>query len=147
MKTYRKIALGSAFIVALATASYAGSMGGCCVGGEKKDEQMAQSRKFQADTMDLRQEMMNKRFELQRENLKGQPDEAKMTALKADISVIQQKILTIRKQSGLPEKGKRDGECGLMSDCQSQGQWHDHNHDHKMMGNNPPCAGMPCGGK
>jgi hypothetical protein len=68
-------------------------------------------RKFRQDTLDLRQEMMNKRFELQRENLKATPDTARIAALKADISLIQAKINDIRLQSGLPDKGKRDGEC------------------------------------
>lgn len=70
-------------------------------------------RKFQADTIDLRQEMMNKRFEMQRENLKGTPDEAKITALRAEIKAVQAKILDVRSQSGLPGD-KCDGECDQM---------------------------------
>jgi hypothetical protein len=66
---------------------------------------------FRKDTLDLRQEMMNKRFELQRENLKGAPDVARIAVLKADISAIQSRINSIRVRSGLPDKGKRDGEC------------------------------------
>ncbi len=74
-------------------------------------------RKFQADTIDLRQEMMMKRFEAQRENLKGTPDMKKIAALQADIKLLQTKILTVRSQSGLPE-GKRDGECvQIKGDC------------------------------
>jgi hypothetical protein len=69
-----------------------------------------QFRKFQAATIDLRQEMMMKRFEVQRENLKGTPDEAKIVALKSDIKALQAKILDIRSQSGLPGD-KCDGEC------------------------------------
>ncbi len=68
-------------------------------------------RKFRQDTLDLRQDMMNKRFELQRENLKGTPDATKVAGLKAEVTAIQSKINDIRVQSGLPEKGKRDGEC------------------------------------
>lgn len=67
-------------------------------------------RKFQGDTIDLRQEMMNKRFEAQRENLKGTPDAAKIASLQADIKALQAKILAIRSQSGLPGD-KCDGEC------------------------------------
>jgi hypothetical protein len=66
------------------------------------------------DTLDLRQDMMNKRFELQRENLKGTPDAAKVGGLKAEISAIQSRINNIRVQSGLPDEGKRDGECFKM---------------------------------
>jgi len=68
-------------------------------------------RKFKQETLDMRQEMMNKRFELQRENLKATPDTAKIAGLNADISLIQARINDVRVQSGLPEKGKRDGEC------------------------------------
>jgi hypothetical protein len=68
-------------------------------------------RQFRQNTLDLRQEMMNKRFDLQRENLKGTPDAAKVAVLKADIKAIQVRINDIRVQSGLPDKGKRDGEC------------------------------------
>ncbi len=57
---------------------------------------------------------MNKRFELQRENLKGTPDTAKVAVLKAEVTAIQAKINDIRVQSGLPDKGKRDGECFKM---------------------------------
>lgn len=68
-------------------------------------------RQFRINTLDLRQEMMNRRFELQRENLKGTPDNRKVAALKADVAAIQARISEIRVQSGLPEDGKRDGEC------------------------------------
>ncbi|MHB8122070.1 MAG: hypothetical protein ACYDG4_07935 [Desulfuromonadaceae bacterium] len=68
-------------------------------------------RKFQADTIDLRQEMMAKRFEVQRENLKGTPDKEKIAALQADIKNLQTKIMDVRSLSGLPV-GKNDGECG-----------------------------------
>lgn len=70
-----------------------------------------QQRAFQQNTIDLRQEMMLKRFEIQRENLKATPDNAKVAALKSEIKVIQTKISDIRVQSGLPDSGMRDGEC------------------------------------
>ena len=68
-------------------------------------------RQFRINTLDLRQEMMLRRFEVQRENLKATPDTRKVAALKADIAAIQARISEIRVQSGLPEDGKRDGEC------------------------------------
>jgi hypothetical protein len=67
--------------------------------------------RFKQNTLDLRQEMMNKRFELQRENLNATPDTAKVAGLKAEIRSIQARINVIRLQSDLPETGKRDGEC------------------------------------
>jgi hypothetical protein len=68
-------------------------------------------RQFRQNTLDLRQAMMNDRFDLQRENLKATPDAAKVAVLKAEITAIQAKINQIRAQSGLPDDGKRDGEC------------------------------------
>ncbi|MDO9068023.1 MAG: hypothetical protein Q7W05_06165 [Deltaproteobacteria bacterium] len=71
-----------------------------------------QLRKFQADTIDLRQEMMMKRFEIQRENLKATPDNAKVSTLQAEIKAIQTKISDIRVKSALPDKSMRHGDCG-----------------------------------
>lgn len=70
-----------------------------------------QQRAFQQNTIDLRQDMMLKRFEIQRENLKATPDNTKVAALKSEIKVIQNKISEIRVQSGLSDSGLRDGEC------------------------------------
>jgi hypothetical protein len=90
-------------------------------------------RQFRQNTIDLRQEMMNKRFDLQRENLMATPDAARIAGIKADITAIQAKISQIRIQSGLPEDGKRDGECFKMAggcgkqngmgDCNGQPCW------------------------
>jgi hypothetical protein len=61
--------------------------------------------------------MMTKRFDMQRENLKGTPDEAKIAALKAEVKAIQAKLLALRAQSGLADD-KCDGECGkAMAGC------------------------------
>jgi len=92
-------------------------------------------RQFRQNTLDLRQEMMNKRFDLQRENLKATPDAARVAGIKADITAIQAKINQIRIQSGLPDGGKRDGECFKMDGgCNKQ----------NGMGG---CNGQPCGQK
>jgi hypothetical protein len=114
------VALGLAVsLFSLANAGNNGMGGGC---GNCAQQQGASAtaaapgalsnpfRKFQGDTIDLRQEMMTKRFELQRENLKATPDEAKIATLRADITALQAKILAIRSQSGLPSD-KCDGEC------------------------------------
>ena len=95
-----------------ANAGNMNGMGGGCEncaqqGGAPSDP----FRKFQADTIDLRQEMMTKRFDMQRENLKATPDAAKIAELKTDIKLLQTKILAIRDQSALPDD-KSDGECG-----------------------------------
>lgn len=88
-----------------------GGCGNCAQGGAGAPSD--QFRKFQGDTIDLRQEMMNKRFQVQRENLKGTPDAAKIASLQAEIGAVQAKILDLRSQSGLPAD-KCDGECGQM---------------------------------
>ena len=127
-----------------------GRMGGCndCMQGNQGPQvsgQPDQFRKFQADTLDLRQEMMNKRFELQRENLKGTPDAAKIAVLKAEVGAIQARISAIRVQSGLPEKGKRDGECFKMDGgCFKQDGMGGCNKQNGAMGG---CNGQPCGQK
>lgn len=115
MKKMSVIMVSLALAVSLFSIANAGNrngMGGGC-GNCVQDGANAPSdqfRNFQAVTIDLRQEMMTKRFEVQRENLKGTPDEAKIAALKADIKALQSKILSLRSQSGLPVD-KCDGEC------------------------------------
>lgn len=84
-----------------------GGCGNCAQSGALSDQQRA----FQLNTLDLRQEMMLKRFELQRENLKAIPDNAKVAALQDEVKTIQGKINDIRVQSGIADNGKRDGEC------------------------------------
>jgi len=118
--------------------------GGCsqCNQGQPAAGPTDQFRKFQMDTIDLRQEMMLKRFEMQRENLKGTPDAARIAALKADVAALQAKIVTIRVQSGLPENGKRDGECFKMDgSCFQQDGMGGCNKPGGMGG----CNGQPCG--
>ena len=96
----------------IANAGFRNGMdGGCGDCAQQAGAPSDQFRKFQTDTIDLRQEMMTKRFEAQRENLKGTPDAAKISALQAEIKVIQTKIQDVRSKSGLP-LGKSDGECG-----------------------------------
>ena len=107
------MALGLAVsMFSLADAGNRNGMGRGCGNCPQDGAFFEQSRKFQADTIDLRQEMMAKRFEIQRENLKGTPDKEKIAALQADIKNLQTKIMDVRSLSGLPV-GKNDGECGL----------------------------------
>lgn len=97
-------------------------------------------KKFQADTIDQRQELMTKRFEMQRENLKASPDKTKIDALQSEIKNIQSKIQYIRSLSNLPND-KNDGECYQpLGGCNK-----------KNMGecakNTAGCNGFPCGQK
>ena len=118
-------ALGLAVsLLSIANAGNRNGMGGGCDNCVHREKTVSsdQQRKFQADTIDLRQEMMTKRFEVQRENLKSTPDKEKMASLQADIKALQARILDIRSQSGLPTD-ICDGECGQMiSDCDKKGK-------------------------
>jgi len=109
-------------LLSLANAGNGNGGGGCgnCIPGAASAPSDP-FRKFQADTIDLRQEMMTKRFEMQRENLKGTPDKGKIIALQADIKALQSKLLSLRSQSGLPDD-KCDGECvQTMGGCDRKG--------------------------
>ena len=96
---------------ALARTGNGGQPGGGCGNCSQAAVPTDLFTKFQQDTIDLRQEMMNKRYEMQRENLKGTPDTARIALLQADVTALQTKIHDIRAQSGLPYNDKRDGEC------------------------------------
>jgi len=116
----------------------AGGCGNCAQNAASAPSE--QMRKFQADSLDLRQEMMLKRFEIQRENLKAAPDAAKIAAITADIKNLQAKIHEIRSQSGL-SNDKCGGECCQdMGECNKKGV----GGCGKGMGG---CNGGPCGGR
>ena len=126
------VALGLAVsLFSIAHAGFGNGRGGGCGDCAQQGGASDQFRKFQADTIDLRQEMMAKRFEVQRENLKGTPDNARIAALQGEIAAIQTKILDVRSKSGLPV-GKGDGECGQRGGFG------------RGMGG---CNGGPCGGQ
>lgn len=123
MKKLSIVTIALALTVALFSAANARNINGTGGGCGNCAQQGASSdlfQKFQADTIDLRQEMMTKRFEVQRENLKGTPDSAKITTLQDEITMLQTKISDIRIQSGLPV-GKNDGECGPKSSKRAMG--------------------------
>ncbi len=121
MKKMSVVVIALSLVVSLlgiADASFRNGMGGGCSNcqqGVSSD----QFRAFQLDTIDLRQEMMNKRFAIQHENLSGTPDKAKIASLQAEIKAIQLKIMALRGQSGLPVNNC-DGECGWNMDGPNQ---------------------------
>lgn len=82
-----------------------------------------QMKKFKADSIDLRQEMMNKRFDLQRENLKETPDNAKLTAIKAEMEAIKVKIDALKAESKIPVSAACCmADCPLMDgNCDNKG--------------------------
>jgi hypothetical protein len=92
-----------------------GTKAGCssCAKCDVTPEQM---RTFKRDTIDLRQELMNKRFDLQRENLKETPDKAKVAALEAEIAGLKEKLVAKRTEAKLPASACNDKDCPLMGD-------------------------------
>lgn len=86
-----------------------------CSSCDKSTATQEQIKKFKADSIDLRQEMMTKRFDLQRENLKETPDSAKIAAIKADMDAIKVKIDALKAASNLPQSASCCQEdCPLM---------------------------------
>jgi hypothetical protein len=92
-----------------------------------------QIKKFKADSIDLRQEMMTKRFELQRENLKDAPDSAKVTAIKAEMEAVKVKIDVLKTAAGMSVSASccmddcplMDGNCDKCStgkNCDKKGK-------------------------
>ncbi|MEI6306875.1 MAG: hypothetical protein WCP33_08635 [Deltaproteobacteria bacterium] len=129
------LAIGSTVQAGNQMGSMHGDWGNCNQAGASVTSD--QMRKFQSDTIDLRQEMMKKRFEIQRENLKPTTDNTKISALQTEIKAIQSKINEIRVKSGLPERGKGNGGCGHMGGRGGCGS-----------GQMPDCmGGAPCGGR
>lgn len=96
-----------------------------CSSCEKAGATPEQIRKFKADSIDLRQEMMNKRFDLQRESLKETPDSARIDAIKADMAAIKTKIDALKTAANLPTSASccqddcplMDGGCGNGANC------------------------------
>ncbi len=85
-----------------------------CSACDKDAATPEQMKKFKADSIDLRQEMMNKRFDLQRENLKETPDSAKVAAIKSDLEAIKVKLDALRTVSNLPKSACCMDDCPLM---------------------------------
>lgn len=94
-----------------------GAKKGSCSSCQKTDATPEQIKKFKVDSLDLRQEMMNKRFDLQRENLKDAPDASRITAIKAEMDAIKVKIDALKSDSNIPVSASccKD-DCPLM-DC------------------------------
>ena len=83
-----------------------------CSSCQKSGATPEQIKKFKVDSIDLRQEMMTKRFDLQRENLKDAPDSARVAAIKADMDAIKVKIDALKTAANLPKSAS----C-CMEDC------------------------------
>jgi hypothetical protein len=133
------LALGVTAMAQGKMAGKAANQAGCSA-CEKAGATPEQLRKFRSDSLDLRQAMMNKRFDLERENLKETPDSARVAAIKAEMEAIRAKIDALKTAANLPQSAS----CG-MEGCPLP----DGNCDKCMsgtMGNRSGCSqGKACG--
>lgn len=88
-------------------------------------------KKFQKETLNLRDELMTKQMELQNEFNKPVPDTNRIVALKKEIIDLQAKIRTVAEKYGLPAGGPMGGMMGggmmmghgMMMDMCPMGRW------------------------
>lgn len=71
-------------------------------------------KKFQKETLNLRDELMTKQMELQNEYNKPVPDTNRIVALKKEIIDLQAKIQTVAEKYGLPAVTPMGGQMGGM---------------------------------
>lgn len=125
----RMIALTVVAALAIAGSAFArggmgpgGGMGAGMVTGPYAE----QYKKFASETLPIRQEMMNKHFELQKEYLKEKPDAEAIKKLQGELAELRKKMIDARAKSGIPVgrmgrmggKGMRGGMMGgMMQDC------------------------------
>ena len=89
-----------------------------------------QYKKFAAETLPIRQEMMNKHFDLQKEMLKDKPDAEAIKKLQGEVGELRKKMIDAHVKSGMPmgkkmgkmnkrsNRGPRGGMMGgMMQDC------------------------------
>jgi len=88
----------------------AGAGRGSCA-GVAQGQYTEQYKKFAAETLPTRQEMMNKHFELQKEFLKEKPNAEVIKKLQADVGELRKKMIDAHVKSGLP-MGKKMGMMG-----------------------------------
>lgn len=124
----KKALVALTIVAALAITGSAFARGGMGMGpGMMTGPYAEQYKKFVAETLPIRQEMMNKHFELQKEYLKEQPNTDKITKLQGEVAELRKKMIDARAKSGLPMGKKGRGCCnkgmggmgGMMQDCQT----------------------------
>lgn len=105
-------------------------MGPGCKTGVAAGQYSEQYKKFAQETLPIRQEMMNKHFDLQKEYLKDKPDQEVIKKLQGEIGELRKKMIDAHVKSGLPmgkkmgkmnqrgNRGPRGGMMGgMMQDC------------------------------
>lgn len=118
MISKRMIAFVTAALLMLAaTAVYAGKGNGMGMGmgGCNQDVSIESFRQFQKDTTTLRDEMMVKRIEMQRERAKEKPDEARLATLRQEMTSLRTQIHDAGKKYGMFSG------CDAQADCWDDG--------------------------
>ena len=81
-----------------------------------------QWQKFRADSLGLREQMMAKKFELEKEMLQANPDKAKVAKLEGELSALQASVQDMRTKAGLTGCDQGGAGCrngGMMRNCGS----------------------------
>ncbi len=98
-------------VTLMASVSFAKGRYGCgdcdCYGFERNygvSKNDSNFRKFREETFPLRQQMSEKRFELEKEYSAEKVDEAKIAKLKDDIKALRDKVYEIKKKYGISDK-------------------------------------------
>ena len=129
MKKITVIALALVVGLILASGAYAWWDGyGMGSGAGTNVETM---KKFQKETLNLRDELMTKQMELQNEFNKPVPDTNRIVALKKEIIDLQAKIRTVAEKYGISAGGPMGGMMGggmmmgpgMMMDMCPMGRW------------------------
>lgn len=114
MKRLTLIALAAILILGLGASVYARGPWG--YGGwdyrDMSEVDIEKVKKFQKETLSLRDELHIKKFELRQEYDKDKPDLDRIAQLKKEIIDLQTRIQKIASSYGLPAKGL--GGCGRM---------------------------------
>lgn len=106
------IAIALALVVGLILASGAYAWWGGYGMGYNTGANVETVKKFQKETLNLRDELMTKRMELQNEYNKSVPDTNRVVALKKEIIDLQAKIQTVAEKYGISAGGPMGGMMG-----------------------------------
>ena len=108
MKSLIIAAVLAASVITVGMVYARGPMGGCDKPGCNNAGAVSgeQWQKFKADSIELREQMMTKRFELEKENLKATPDAARVAGLENEVADLRTKMQELRAKAGLPTRGQ-----------------------------------------
>lgn len=79
--------------------------GGCCMTGNSHGMSTQKMRSFQKDTLKLRENLMDKRLDLQEEFSKEVPDGKRLAALRKEIVELQSQLQAAGEKHGMSNMG------------------------------------------